>query len=102
MGDARFTDALADGRITMQGPVELTSRIYLSGLRVNTPYWRASAAAGDRQVWRATPPRRPGPRSEEACAHSSHFSGAARVVQQFFSLTPRCIALESPRKFSAP
>lgn len=27
MGDARFVDALADGRITMQGPTELTRRI---------------------------------------------------------------------------
>ena len=27
MGDARFTDALADGHITMDGPRELTHRI---------------------------------------------------------------------------
>ena len=27
MGDARFTDALADGHITMHGPRELTRRI---------------------------------------------------------------------------
>lgn len=27
MGDARFVDALADGRITIQGPTELTRRI---------------------------------------------------------------------------
>ena len=27
MGDARFTDTLADGRITMHGPRELTRRI---------------------------------------------------------------------------
>ena len=27
MGDARFTDALADGRITIHGPRELTRRI---------------------------------------------------------------------------